>query len=268
MVTRSTVSSVQQGDSQTKPNEIGSQSAPSSAGELLAALPGRRYSLGMVSAPALSIEGDWLRMPVSAWNHTGFRRWVTSGDFPESVRASFVAGEVFIEMSPEKIESHNKVKTAITAALERIVQDEDLGELYSDRALLSNTEAGLSTEPDVLFASWETLETNRLRRLQSARGDDFVELEGSPDLVVEIVSDSSERKDLHELRAAYARARIPEYWLIDARSRELSFEILALSDHGYAPEPAGLSKVLDHRFLLQREKSRIGSWRYKLQVVG
>ena len=217
------------------------------------------------AAPVLNIEGDWLRMPVSAWDHAGFRSWVSSPDFPESVRATFVAREVFIEMSPEKLESHNKVKTAITVALGSIVQDEDLGELYSDRALLSNAPAELSTEPDLLFASWASLESARLRRIPSARGDDFVELDGTPDLVVEIVSDSSERKDLKELRAAYARANIPEYWIIDARGPGLRFEILTLSNEGYVAEPSNVSSVFQRQFVLERETSRIGSYRYRLR---
>lgn len=41
--------------------------------------------------------------------------------------------------------------TPVTAELARIVRDDDLGELYSDRTLLTNPEVGLSTEPDVLF---------------------------------------------------------------------------------------------------------------------
>lgn len=216
---------------------------------------------------ALSIEGDWLRMPAAAWNHGGFRRWVTAPDFPESVRASYLAGEVFIEMSPEKIETHNKVKTAVTAALERIVQDEDLGELYSDRTLLSHVEAELSTEPDVLFASWDTLQAGRLRKIPSAHGDDFVEIEGSPDLVVEIVSASSERKDLERLRDAYARASIPEYWLIDARGSELSFQILRLTERGYEASAGHASAVLGRSFDLSRTRNRIGGWRYRLLVA-
>jgi hypothetical protein len=47
-----------------------------------------------------------------AFDLEGFRTWLTSESFPPNVRASFVGGELFVEMSPEAIESHNKVKTA------------------------------------------------------------------------------------------------------------------------------------------------------------
>lgn len=217
------------------------------------------------AAPALSIE-DRLYMPAFAWEHAGFRRWLLAPDFPEGIRASFVAGEVFIEMSPEKIETHNKVKIAITITLGRIVQDEDLGELYSDRTLLSHPDAALSTEPDVLFATWETLSSGRVRLVPSVKGDDFVELEGSPDLVVEVVSDSSVRKDLTVLREAYARASVREYWIVDARSTELRFEILTLGEQGYAASPEGRSELLGRVFDLRREQNRLGRWRYALDV--
>ncbi len=228
-------------------------------------------SIVISATSALTIEGGRVRMPASAWEHDGFRRWVTSDDFPADVRAAFVRGEVFVEMSPDSIESHNKVKTAVTAALEWIVQDEDLGEVYSDRALLTHPAAELSTEPDVMFASWTTLESGKLRLLARAqRGDDYVELAGTPDVVVEIVSDSSERKDLVSLREAYARARIPEYWIIDARGAALRFDILSLGEGGYLDPDAVSprhSHVLGRSFVLHRERNRVGRWRYRLDVA-
>ena len=109
----------------------------------------------------LSFDGA-VHIPADAFVHAGFRRWVTSEGFPDRGRATFAEGEVFFEMSPESIEAHNKVKTAFTTGLERLISEENLGELYMDGALLTNERAGLSTEPDAMFASWETLERERL----------------------------------------------------------------------------------------------------------
>lgn len=50
------------------------------------------------------------------------------------------------------------------------------------------------------------------------------------DLVVEVVSDGSVKKDTKRLPPLYARAGIPELWLIDARDADLRFEIHTL--HG------------------------------------
>lgn len=224
----------------------------------------------VAESPTLSIEGDRVRMPASAWQHGGFRAWVTSDELPDDVRVAFIEGEVFVEMSPDSIESH-KVKTAVTTTLERIAHEEDLGEVYSDRALLTHQGAELSTEPDAIFASWSAFESGRLELVPKGRDDaDYIELVGAPDLVVEVVSDSSERKDLVRLRGAYARAGIPEYWLIDARGPELRFEILVLEGGTYRDPPAGASSqhspALGRRFSLRRERNRLGRWRYHLEA--
>ena len=42
-------------------------------------------------------------------------------------------------------------------------------------------------------------------------------MEGTPDMVLEILSDTSEQKDLVDLPANYQTAGIPEFWRIDAR---------------------------------------------------
>ena len=79
--------------------------------------------------------------------------------------------------------------------------------------------------------------------------------------MVEIVSDSSVRKDLVALRERYARAGIPEYWIIDARAETIHFEILALEDGAYvARVPSGApqsSPLLGRAFALTRTKNRV-----------
>jgi Uma2 family endonuclease len=225
--------------------------------------------LFLVTAPALSIDGDRVRVPATALSHAGFREWVTSDDFPQSLHAAFVAGEVLLDMSPEAIISHNQVKGAVTRAVGQIVDTEDLGRVYPDGALLTHLDAEVSTEPDMIFASWATLESKRLQAVVRPGRQDSVELSGTPDLVVEVVSDSSRRKDLILLREAYGRAGVSEYWLIDARGDSLRFEILLLGDDGYvvaAADQPQRSRVFDRFFRLERMRDRLGEWRYRLLV--
>jgi Uma2 family endonuclease len=224
------------------------------------------------AAIQVDVEGARVRIPPTAAKLAGFRAWVTSRDFPDQgVRATFVDGEVVLDMSPESIESHNKVKLAVTADVLAYVRKLDLGEVYVDGALLTNIRAGVSTEPDLCFASWETLKTARLRlKPRAGRTDEFIELVGTPDLVVEIVSDSSEDKDLRRLRSAYARAAIPEYWLIDARGDRLTFAILRLVRGKYQPAPPGRpqrSRALGATFRLYRDRNRAGRWSYHLSTT-
>src|SRR5262245_34207784 len=131
-------------------------------------------------------------MPASAFTHPGFRAWVTSDHFPAGIQATYVEGEVLLELSPEAIDTPNEVKTVLTAALASLIASEDLGEAYADGVLVTNTEAALSTEPDFTFVSWASFEEGRVRFVPKRSGtEDAVEIEGTPDLVVEIVSDSS-----------------------------------------------------------------------------
>jgi Uma2 family endonuclease len=225
----------------------------------------------MVTSGAIHIEGDTLTVPAAALDHAGFRRWVTSDDFPERVRATYIAGDVFIEMSPEAIDTHNQVKLELTIVVGAIVTREGLGQFYVDGALFTNEEASVSTEPDAMVALFATLESGRLHDIPKVnREDDAIELVGTPDIVIEVVSDSSRRKDLVLLRHAYFEAGIPEYWIIDARGADLAFEILSRADHAYeSRSPRGgaqSSLVLGRSFRLERDRNRVGRWQYRLNV--
>jgi Uma2 family endonuclease len=210
-------------------------------------------------------------LPRSARTHAGFRRWITSRAFPEKVSPTYVDGEIWLSMSPDSLETHNKVKGEFTAALIRFVRDRDIGEAYCDRALFSNVPARVSTEPDFLFVSWAASESGRVtltRRRQ--RYEEFIEIVGTPDIVLEVLSDSSLRKDLGRLKTAYERAGIPEYWLVDARGDQISFQILTREGGAYRPSaPADqpqTSRVLGARFELRRARNRLGRFTYTLLV--
>jgi len=219
--------------------------------------------------PHIHIEGDRVSVPATTLRHSGFREWVKSSEFPEGVRATYASGQIFVEMSPEATETHNKVKTAVTASLAQLVQSEQLGEAYSDGTFFTHVGAAVSTEPDFLFATWESFESGRLRLIEKAnRSDDYIELEGTPDLVVEIVSDSSQKKDLVTLRDHYYAAGVPEYWIIDARGDAVRFQVFARTDQGYvsareATEPQ-TSRVLGRTFRIERARNRVGRWDYRL----
>ena len=193
-------------------------------------------------------------------------------EFPEGVKATFVGGEVLFDMSPEGIRTHNQVKLALIAAFLDVMRDEDLGELYPDGALLSHEEANLSAEPDLLFAKWATFESGRLHEVpRESDADDSIELMGTPDLVVEVVSKSSVKKDLRLLREGYARAGIREYWLVDARKGRDRFEILRLEGEQYvSSQPSGgpqSSSVLRRQVAFHRSKNQIDRWRYRFEMT-
>lgn len=211
-----------------------------------------------------------ITVPVTACDHAGFRAWATSDDFPQRGRISFLDQAILIDMSPEELETHNKVKTTVTSGVYVITDKDESGTLYSDRTLVTNIQAGLSTEPDATFVSWATLRRGLVRLVPRLDfPGEYMEIEGSPDWVLEVISRSSWQKDTRTLRELYAQARIREYWLIDALSEQLQLQILQLRGTKYIAAPKHgdwqLSKVFGREFLLVRTRTKLGYWRYQLK---
>jgi Uma2 family endonuclease len=213
-------------------------------------------------------------LPASAHYLEGFRAWNTSPDAPEHVRICFLDGEIFIDMSGEEIETHGQVKLEVTLTLGVLNKKHKRGRFFPDGTQMSNVEANLCSLPDAAFATWESLDAGRVRLVprQDAEGQ-YLELEGTPDWVMEILSDSSVRKDTRRLRELYHRAGVPEYWLIDARGEEIVFQILVRGDTDYEPAEVGrggwqTSRVFGRRFRLTRRRGRRDLWEYTLQTKG
>jgi Uma2 family endonuclease len=216
--------------------------------------------------------GAWhLNLPTRAFTFQGFGKWVWSPSFPRRGRIKLIGAEIIIDMSPEELETHNLVKTEVVSALAALNRKLDLGKLYSDGSLLRNEATGLSTEPDGMFVSWQAIESGRVRLLPHRRRRGRVrEIEGAPDMVLEVISESSVRDDTVELRREYHRAGIREYWLIDARGEEIAFQVLQHRRTGYAAarHRGGWvhSKVFGRGFRLERRPDRMGYWQYTLRV--
>ena len=198
-----------------------------------------------------------------------FREWMHTVD-PQRGRFWFVRGKFEADMSPEKISVHNFVKAALYSTVGVLIEKHDLGQLLPDGAFFVNEAADFATEPDMMFCSWESFQESRVR-LQGWRRDDEgdVEVHGTPDMIVEIVSDSSVRKDNVELRQSYFDAGIPEYWLIDARGDDIDFQLLLREADDYAPQPADskgylLSPCFGRRFCLTRKAHKVCGWSYRL----
>jgi len=213
-----------------------------------------------------------LRIPTDAFTFEGFERWAHSPDFPETGRIDFLAGDVEVDMSPEDLHTHGIVKVAIASALHALVTGRELGEVFSDSTRVTSRFAGLSVEPDVVVVLWESLQAGRVRYVPAASGapDRYSEIEGAPDLVVEVVSDSSQRKDTKRLPPLYAGAGIPELWVVDTRGGEIRFRIHTLKDGAYSvlePDPEGWtgSPRLGLSFRMVRSRTPVSSWYYRLE---
>jgi Uma2 family endonuclease len=216
----------------------------------------------------VKFEMEHIVIPVWVKDLVSFRRWTNSDDFPEYGRICYLAGEVDIDLSRQDLFTHVAVKGEIAAVIGRHVKAAQKGLLLGDGARLSNVEADISVIPDALFASAATLK-GRLRLLDT-RGEGYDELEGSPDMVLEVVSYNSVRKDTQQLRRGYWLAGIREYWLVDARKEPLVFDILRHTPKGYraTPKKGGWIKsaVFGKSFRLTCRTSTLGHPQYTLDV--
>jgi len=207
-------------------------------------------------------------------NLAEFRRWALSDDFPQRGRIDYIAGKIEVDMSPEDLFTHGELKVEVSSEIKYRVKQLDLGHVYVDSARVSSLLGTLSAEPDVLVIAYSAIDEQRVSFVPKASGekDRYVEIEGGPDLVVEIVSDSSVTKDTKRLPIAYYQAGVREYWLIDARGQEeLSFQLLRRGNTAFEPTPADAdgyqrSEVLDADYRLDRSRHKRGHWVYQLQL--
>src|SRR5262245_35614790 len=136
------------------------------------------------------VVADQVRIPSWVNDLESFRRWSRSDDYPERGWVSFLDSEIWVDTYMEQLFTHNRVKTRFTGTLAEIAEAEELGYYLSDRASLSNEDANLSTEEDGTFCSFDAIEKKRVRLLEGVE-EGHVEIEGTPDMVLEVVSTRS-----------------------------------------------------------------------------
>jgi Uma2 family endonuclease len=90
-------------------------------------------------------------------------------------------------------------------------------------------------------------------------------------MVLEVVSNSSMRKDTQELVEDYFRAGIQEYWLIDARGETPEFDILRAGPDSYIRtrrQSGGWlkSQVFGRSFRFTQSTDSRGNPRYEVEV--
>lgn len=207
-------------------------------------------------------------IPDGIRNHESYRRWARSPEFPQTGRFAYLAGKIWVDMSPEELMTHNLVKGEYAIVIGGILKRIRLGKYFHDRTLITNVTAGLSTEPDGTFVSFKTFKSRRVKLVRGVEG--WIEMAGSPDMTLEVVSVSSVKKDTVTLRELYWKAGVREYWLVNALQDKLQFDILRHTRSGYvaASKNAGWveSKVFGKSFKLTSKPDEMGFPEYTLSV--
>lgn len=136
---------------------------------------------------------------------------------PDRNRYEIVDGELFV--TPAPIPLHQRIVGNLHAELRQHVRKHRLGEVFVvPLDVVFKQETVL--EPDILFVS---------RRHLEIVGDKY--LSGPPDLVVEVLSESSRRMDREIKPKQYALYGVPEFWRIDPEGKTV--EIFRLEEDAY-----------------------------------
>jgi Uma2 family endonuclease len=132
-------------------------------------------------------------------------------------RYEIIDGELFVTPSP--LRRHQRALANLLYYLIEFVKKHDLGEVYP-------------TPFDVVFSQYDVVEPDILY-VSKARASVVTEknIQGAPDLVVEILSESTAKIDRTTKLKLYARYGVAEYWVIDPATH--SVEIYRLVPGGY-----------------------------------
>ncbi len=137
----------------------------------------------------------------------------------DTTHAEWVEGEVVVFMPPKQI--HQLTLAFIHHLLALWVDLFGLGRIVEAPFEMRAVPGGPAREPDLLFVKQENL-----GRLTKER------LVGPADLIVEIVSRESVRRDRHDKWQEYAASGVPEYWVVDPREGKRRADFYRLGPSG------------------------------------
>jgi Uma2 family endonuclease len=164
-------------------------------------------------AVLFSVEHEVISVPPEVIDLDSFREWFQSDSFPTEAKVIYFDGNVMVEQVMERI-LHSEIKSQLHIAIGHWANQHGLGKTHCDRMRLTHRAANLSVEPDILFYSHASKASGLV---QLTDGDATIEIVGSPDLIVEVVSNSSGKKDEQILPKKYWQAGVKEYWIVDSR---------------------------------------------------
>jgi len=129
-------------------------------------------------------------------------------EYPETVRPmELVYGFVREPAMPNY--QHQRIATRLIVRLGTHVEQQGIGEVLAPMDVVLDEEAALVVQPDIVFISRDRLGIIRER------------IWGAPDLVVEILSPSTARRDRTIKLGWYRKYGVRECWLVDVRNHQV-----------------------------------------------
>jgi Uma2 family endonuclease len=137
---------------------------------------------------------------------------------PEDKRYELLDGDLVVVPAPK--EAHQRVLINLSYLVLQSVKRSGVGHVYAAPfdVVLSENDV---VQPDLLFISNERAHIITAENVQ-----------GAPDLVVEILSPSTADRDLFIKRSLYAKHGVQEYWLVDTDAKTVT--VLLRGPQGFA----------------------------------
>lgn len=185
-------------------------------------------------------ESDTLRE--ASREYTPRRVMLTYEDYcrmPSGNRYELVEGD--IRMTPSPSVFHQRISRRIEKVLLEWVERHELGEVLHAPIDVVLSEHNV-VQPDILYVARE-----RLGIIKEAN------IQGAPDLVVEILSPSTAEWDRVTKRRVYARFGVREFWIVDPEGRNIEvcvFRDCELKTFQVYPPGTRLSSPLLNDFTL------------------
>ncbi|MSQ07289.1 MAG: Uma2 family endonuclease, partial [Dehalococcoidia bacterium] len=120
---------------------------------------------------------------------------------PEGTRYQLLDGELIVAPAPNS--RHQTVSRDVFIALHQFISVHRLGEVWYAPFDVVLSEHDV-TQPDILFVSYD-----RANIITPAN------IQGAPELVVEVLSPSTQQDDRGYKRRVYGRHGVREYWIVD-----------------------------------------------------
>ncbi|HEX7052040.1 MAG TPA: Uma2 family endonuclease [Longimicrobiales bacterium] len=160
----------------------------------------------------------------SRWSYADFARLPSD----DGNRYEVIAGVLHVTPSPRSL--HQLIAVRLGQLLNGFAEDHRLGWVFGPVDVLFAE--GDYLAPDLVFIRRDR------REIISDRG-----IEAAPDLVIEILSDSTARRDRGLKRERYALYGVAEYWVVDPDARTI--DVHRLKDR--AAHPITASDAFDWR---------------------
>ena len=135
---------------------------------------------------------------------------------PEDVRVELIDGVFYVISSPSVV--HQQLVFTLCQKLNSFIR-ENGGECI---AMLSPMDVHLKSDDNKTMVQPDVFVVCDRKKFTKRR------IEGAPDLVIEVVSESSKRKDVAVKLPKYDEAGVKEYWLVDPESKRVVVYVLGV----------------------------------------